>query len=106
MRKPLVEPFYKKRAVIVRQPAFQAGCRGFESLLPLHRIDRLCAGRSEAAWWPPGADTVSKEAVFLWAKRRAATSCLDFVRHPAFASRIASQEIFLCPLQASLFLRF
>ena len=38
-----------KQAVILRAPAFQAGCRGFEPRLPLFRIDRLYAGRSEAA---------------------------------------------------------
>jgi len=68
--------------LIRRHPAFQAGCRGFESRLPLPSIDRLCAGRSQADWEQPGGDTVSKEAVFLWAKRRAATSCLDFARYP------------------------
>jgi hypothetical protein len=39
-----------KQAAILRAPAFQAGCRGFEPRLPLPSIDRLCAGRSQAAW--------------------------------------------------------
>ena len=34
-----------KQAAILRAPAFQAGCRGFEPRLPLHRLHRLSAGR-------------------------------------------------------------
>src|SRR5713101_370026 len=59
-----------------RVPAFQAGCRGFESRLPLPFVHRLFAGRSEAAWRQPGGVWASKETMFLCAKRRAATSCL------------------------------
>src|SRR6266704_5235416 len=67
-----------------RAPAFQAGCRGFESRLPLSCMNRLCAGRSEAVWEQPGGERASKEAVFPCAKTCPATSCLDFARHPAF----------------------
>ncbi len=72
----LPEPFYGRLAAILRPSAFQAGCRGFESRLPLHSIDRLCAGRSQAAWEQPGSDIASKETVFLCAKTCTATSCL------------------------------
>ncbi len=53
MRKSLVEPFHKKRAVIVWQPAFQAGCRGFEPRLPLpwhnKSLCRLSTSRLKAS---------------------------------------------------------
>src|SRR5712691_1189238 len=76
MRKPPVEPFRKKRAVIVQPPAFQAGCRGFEPRLPLSSVHRLFAGTSNARWEQPGSEEESKQAMFYYAKRRAATSCL------------------------------
>ena len=41
----LLQPIYTERAVSLRHPAFQAGCRGFEPRLPLHRVHRLSAGR-------------------------------------------------------------
>src|SRR2546429_5258403 len=59
-----------------RVPAFQAGCRGFESRLPLLIVHRLFAGTSNARWEQPGSEEVSKQAMFYYAKRRAATSCL------------------------------
>jgi hypothetical protein len=31
----LLQPIYTERAAILRHPAFQAGCRGFEPRLPL-----------------------------------------------------------------------
>ena len=37
-----------KQAAFLREPAFQAGCRGFEPRLPLHRIDRLSRRASQA----------------------------------------------------------
>ena len=48
----------------------------FEPRLPLQCIDRLCAGRSQAAWRQPGSDAASKETVFLCAQMRTATPCL------------------------------
>ena len=105
-----------KQAVILQPPASQAGCRGFEPRLPLLRIDRLCAGRSEAAWWQPGSDTASKEAVFLCAQVRAATPCLDFacaLLHEKSYPRVGFFPIFFprmgdphhhCPLLSRSFL--
>ena len=63
-----IEPFYGKRASFLRIPAFQAGCRGFEPRLPLQRIHRLFAGRSEAAWWQPGSDQTGKGRCFSVSK--------------------------------------
>jgi hypothetical protein len=37
-----------KQAAILRAPAFQAGCRGFEPRLPLHAVNRLSRRASEA----------------------------------------------------------
>ncbi len=72
----LGQPIYTGRAAILWHPVFQAGCRGFEPRLPLHSIDRLCAGRSQAAWRQLGSVRESKETMFLCAQRRTATSCL------------------------------
>ncbi len=41
-------PICTNRAVFLYVPAFQAGCRGFESRLPLHGTNRLFAGPSRA----------------------------------------------------------
>ena len=46
-----------------RVPAFQAGCRGFESRLPLFSLNRLFTGSPEAASWQASGDAVSKQAV-------------------------------------------
>ena len=43
---PSGKRIYKKQAVILCVPAFQAGCRGFEPRLPLFSMNRL----SESAW--------------------------------------------------------
>ncbi|HET8851350.1 MAG TPA: hypothetical protein VFN02_02405, partial [Ktedonobacteraceae bacterium] len=67
--KALLKLDENERAVILRRSAFQAGCRGFESRLPLHRMNRLCAGRSGAVSEQPGGERASKEAVFCCAKR-------------------------------------
>jgi len=71
-----VEPLHKKRAAIVRPPAFQAGCRGFEPRLPLSSVHRLFAGTSHARWEQPGGEEESKQAMFCCFKKPAATSCL------------------------------
>ena len=70
-----------------RVPAFQAGCRGFESRLPLSSVHRLFAGTSNARWEQPGGEEESKQTMFYYAKWRAATSCL--AKH----ARITSREI-------------
>ena len=78
-RAPLNQPVVAgcgRQAVIVRTPAFQAGCRGFEPRLPLQKMNRLFTGSPEAASWQASGDTVSKEAVLQCAKTCTATSCL------------------------------
>src|SRR3989440_6933440 len=60
-----------------RVPAFQAGCRGFESRLPLFHLNRLFTGSLEAASWQASGERVSKQAVLCCAKRCTATSCLN-----------------------------
>jgi hypothetical protein len=47
----------------VQPPAFQAGCRGFESRLPLQHMNRLFTGSLEGASWQASGDAVSKHAV-------------------------------------------
>src|SRR5437879_6026353 len=69
-----------------RVPAFQAGCRGFESRLPLHALNRLFTGLLQAASWQASGERVSKQAVLCCVKRCAATSCLIL--------RIASRKSF------------
>src|SRR6266568_3408012 len=59
-----------------RVPAFQADCRGFESRLPLHALNRLFTGSRQAASWQASGERVSKQAVLCCAKRCTATSCL------------------------------
>ncbi len=44
------QPTYTGRAVFLRHPAFQAGCRGFEPRLPLQRMNRRHRSASQAAW--------------------------------------------------------
>jgi len=55
-----IEPFYNKQASFLWVPAFQAGCRGFESRLPLPNVHRLFAGWFHARWEQPGSEEVSK----------------------------------------------
>src|SRR5258708_22259437 len=54
------KPIHTRRSAILGHPAFQAGCRGFESRLPLSSLHRLFAGRSEAARRQPGSVWESK----------------------------------------------
>src|SRR6266566_6519603 len=50
----LPEPFHGKRSAMLRPSAFQAGCRGFESRLPLSSLNRLFTGSPQAASWQAG----------------------------------------------------
>ena len=45
---PLVEPFHEKWREGLREPAFQAGCREFESRLPLLLQNRCSQKASQA----------------------------------------------------------
>src|SRR5215510_3287441 len=76
MRKPLVGPFHKKRAVIVRHPAFQAGCRGFESVSrsPIYIVSLLAGEKA------PG----DNQAAIWQARRRCFYGQKGVQRHPAF----------------------
>src|SRR5205807_10354129 len=65
----LPEPFHGKRAAILRLSAFQAGCRGFESRLPLQALNRLFTGSLQAASWQASGERASKQAV-LWLEVR------------------------------------
>ena len=63
----------------MRRSAFQAGCRGFEPRLPLSRMNRLCAGRLQAASEQPGGERLGMGRFFFLQK--------GVQRHPASISR-------------------
>src|SRR6266700_7961332 len=75
----LPEPFHGKRSAILRPPAFQAGCRGFESRLPLQHMNRLFTGSLQAASWQASGDRESKEAVLLLMRGRTMKAYLSGV---------------------------
>ena len=81
----LPQPIYTERAAILRHPAFQAGCRGFEPRLPLHAVNRLCVSASGASWWQPNGEGESERRFCYTQKgvqRHSASSC---ARHSASA---------------------
>ena len=71
-----VEPLDKKRAAIVRVPAFQAGCREFEPRLPLYARDRCSYKASQAASEEASSD-VLRERRFCFLEK-------SLQRTPAF----------------------
>src|SRR5260370_31301048 len=75
----LPEPFYGRLAAILRPSAFQAGCRGFESRLPLHTRNRLSTGPSQASWRQPNGVGKARRRFCFWVKRPSTKACLPGV---------------------------
>ena len=76
---------YKKRAAILRKRAFQAGCRGFESRLPLFPLNRLSASASHASLRQPSDDSNSKRQFCFFANGVHQHPASHIGTHPAFA---------------------
>ena len=81
---PPVERVHDEQAVFLYAPAFQAGCREFESRLPLFSLDRLSASASEARSRQPGDDKSSKRLFWFLAKSAHRHPAYHFGTHPAF----------------------
>ena len=80
---PLVEPFWKKQAVILEVPAFQAGCREFESRLPLFGVDRSPCRQVTSRFTRSKQCDEVRGTIFFLRKNRSTTACRVFGTQPA-----------------------